>query len=97
MTAKKFDVNAFADQFQMVIDGIGAVEGEKGRGERVSVDAKQRGCSANYGEPCNNEGNNPCDERGIHVTHCDTDGVYYCDKVNNQGCHGAGRWSVSTR
>jgi hypothetical protein len=97
MTSKKFDLNAFADQFEIVIDGIGAVEGEKSRGESVSVEAKRGKCSANYGQPCNNEGNNPCDERGIHVTHCDESGVYYCDKVNNQGCHGAGRISITPR
>ena len=40
---------------------------------------------SNYGQPCGNEGNNPCDERCKHAD-CDSDGFNYCTR-NNQGCH----------
>ncbi len=95
MPSKTFDLKESADRFEILIEGIGAVEGQPSRGETVRFYMEGRGCDNNYGQPCSDASNQPCHGRGEGVSNCGPNGRTYCSKVNEQGCHGAGLYTTN--
>lgn len=97
MTNPKLDMDKLDREFEFVVDGAESDEESTFSNAIRKVGASYDYCKKKYGEPCNNSSNESCPSRGEGVTHCDGDGVYHCPKVNNQGCHGAGRFTVKQK
>jgi len=97
MTNQKLDMDKLDREFDFIVDRAETDEEASSSITIKRVGASYDHCKKNYSEPCNNSSNASCPDRGQGVTHCDSDGVSYCDKVNNQGCHGAGRFTAKPK